>query len=92
VDTHTIENLRLVLQMGDEVQRFMESPGWQRALTRVRARHYDDTMRGATLAIREETRSEARALERLLEALVEVQHEGIYAREALVELADEDAA
>jgi hypothetical protein len=89
MEPHMIGDLRLVQQMGEEVARFIESPGWQRASARIRARIFDDCMKGATLAIREDARSEGRAYERLLEALTEIQHEGIFARQALEDL-DED--
>jgi hypothetical protein len=88
---HTIDDLGVVAEVGAELGRFLESRGVLHALTITRARLYEDTMRGPSLAIREEARAEGRALERLLEAFHEVQQQGIVAREA-IRLRSEDAA
>lgn len=90
MDTHTIEDLRVLAERGAEVGRLLDSTGVQAALTIARARLYEDTMRGATVAIREEARAEARGLERLLDALHAVQQEGIVAQETIRRLSDDE--
>lgn len=89
METHTIEDLRVIAERGAEVGRLLESQGIQAALTMVRARLYEETMRGVSLAIREEARAEGRALERLMDALHAVQQDGVVAQETIRRLNDE---
>lgn len=91
-DPTRIEDLRRIAARGEEVKRFLDSEGLKAALALTRARIYDETMRGVTLAIREEARAEHRALERLLDHLHEVVQDGVVAQETIRALSDESRA
>lgn len=79
----TVDDLTTLAVRGEQVGRLLATDGVAQALTVVRARLYHETMEGASLAIREEARAEARALNRLLDALQAIQQDGVVARHHL---------
>ncbi len=87
MDAHTqeprTEDLQVLVNRGQEVQRFLDSGPVATALAMTRARIYDDWKGGVTTVLRENASFEDRAFDRLLESFRKIQLDGEFAQEAI---------
>jgi hypothetical protein len=87
--TDAYVQLEDIARIGKEVELFLNGEAGQAAITLVRARIFEAWTSAPSPAIREELHAEQRALERLLEALQDLDSEGVVAREARRRMYDE---